>query len=70
MREPRISPSSRAWLERLQALPINPADRVHARAEFVRAEASVGFLMTIVEGFRHAMTSFRRMFVVRRQRLG
>ena len=70
MREPRISPSTRSWLERLQALPINAADRVHARAEFERAEASVGFLMKIVERFRHAATTFRRMFAVRRQRLG
>ena len=70
MREPRISPSSRAWLERLQALPINAAERTHARAEFVRAEASVGFLMTIFEGFRHAATTLRRTFAVLRQRLG
>jgi hypothetical protein len=36
----------------------------------VRADASVGFLMTIVEAFRHAATAFRRTFAVRRQRLG
>ena len=70
MREPRISPSTRAWLERLQALPINAAERTHARDEFVRAEASIGVLFTIVEGFRHAVTTFRRIFAVRRQRLG
>jgi hypothetical protein len=70
MREPRLSPSSRAWLERLQALPIPSADRAQVRTEFVRAEATVGVLLAIVERLRNAVTAFRRSFAVRRQRLG
>ncbi len=69
MLEPRMSASPRAWLERLQALPINSAERAHARDEFERAEASAETVLGIVARFRHAVTVFRRMFAVRRQRL-
>lgn len=70
MREPRMSASTRACLERIQALPINAADRSEARTEFERAEASIEALLAIVQRFRHGVTAFLRTFAVRRQRHG
>lgn len=69
MLEPRMTPATRAWLERLQALPINPADRGHARAEFLRAEAAAENVVGFAARVRNAVTALRRAFAVRR-RLG
>lgn len=68
MLEPRLSPSTRVWLERLQALPIDAADRTHACAEFERAEASAERLLALVDRLR--LLVLRRTFAARRQRLG
>ena len=70
MLEPRMSPLTRAWLERLQALPINAAERAGARAEFERAEATVGKLLAIVDRLRQTIMGLRQTFAGRRQRLG
>jgi hypothetical protein len=67
MFEPRISPSTRVWLERLQAMPINEAHRSDARAEFERAEVSVVRLLAIVDRLR--LLLLRQTFAARRQRL-
>ena len=66
--EPNASPLTRAWLERIQALPINAAGRAQARAEFERAEASTGMLLWIVERFRREVSALRRLFVFRGHR--
>ena len=70
MLEPRITPATRAWLERLQALPINPAERGDARAEFLRAEAAADNVVGFAARLRNALTGIRRAFAVRRRRLG
>ena len=70
MVEPKMSPSTRVCLERIQALPINAARRSEARSEFERAEASIEALLAIVGRLRQGVAAFRRTFAVRRQRLG
>lgn len=70
MLEPHVSPLTRAWLERIQALPINASDREHARAEFERAEASAEWVVRIAERLRRAVEGLRRSFTVRRHRHG
>lgn len=70
MLEPRMSPATRAWLERLRALPINPTDRALARTEFLRAEASAEKVVSMMARVRHAVMAMRKIFAVRRQRLG
>jgi hypothetical protein len=66
--EPNVSPLTCAWLERIQALPINAPGRAQARAEFERAEASTGRLLRIVERFSRALSALRRLFVFRGHR--
>ena len=68
MLEPNVSPLTRAWLERIQALPINAADRAQARAEFERAEASAGMLLRIIQRFRREVSALRRLFRFPRHR--
>ena len=68
MLEPRMTPSTRVLLKRLQSLPINAAHRSHAREEFERAEASAARLLAIVDRLR--LLILRQTFVARRQRLG
>ncbi len=70
MLEPRMSESTRAWLERIQAIPMNAAHRAHARAEFEHAEATAERLLGFVGRLRRAVWMFRRTVAVRRQRLG
>lgn len=69
MLEPRMSHSTGAWLERLQALPLNRADHCQAHAEFLRAERAVENVVGLA-GFRRAAAALRRAFALRRQRLG
>jgi hypothetical protein len=68
MLEPRMSPSTRVWLERLQAMPINEARRSDARIEFERAELSAARLLAIVDRLR--LLILRQTFATRRHRLG
>jgi hypothetical protein len=67
MLEPRMSPSTRVWLERLQAMPINEAHRSDARNEFERAELSAARLLSVVDRLR--LLILRQTFATRRHRL-
>jgi hypothetical protein len=70
MLEPHVSPLTRAWLERIQAMPINASDQEHARAEFERAEAWAERVLRIAERWRRAVWGLRRSFLLRHQRHG
>lgn len=67
MLEPRVNPATRIWLERLQALPINAADREQARAEFERAEASTEAMLGIGQRFRGTLAAWFRDFAPRKR---
>lgn len=70
MLEPNVSPLTRAWLERIQALPINASDQEQARTEFERAEASAERMLRIAERLRRVVERLRRSFAVRHHRHG
>ena len=70
MFEPKISPSTRAYLERIDALPINAAGRSQARVEFEHAEVSATRLVGLVDRMLEWLLTARQASGTRRQRLG
>ena len=67
---PKMSSSTRAYLERIDALPINAAGRSQARVEFEHAEVSATRVLSIVDRLLQWLLTARHETVARRQRLG
>ena len=57
MRKPRMSPSTRSCLQRIETLRASAANRALARVEFERADAFADTIATMIDAVK---SSFRR----------
>lgn len=69
MRNPRLSPSTRNGMKRIDSMAISSAERAVARAEFERAEAFADRIVAAVDHVKTALTGAAVTLQTRRQRL-